>query len=36
VKKELIDTGKVRLVYRDFPLDRVALEGGDPGSLPAA
>jgi protein-disulfide isomerase len=27
VKKELIDTGKVRLVYRDFPLDRVALEG---------
>jgi protein-disulfide isomerase len=26
VKKELIDTGKVRLVYRDFPLDRVALE----------
>jgi protein-disulfide isomerase len=27
VKKELIDTGKVRLVYRDFPLNRVALEG---------
>jgi protein-disulfide isomerase len=26
VKKELIDTGKVRLVYRDFPLDRIALE----------
>ena len=26
VKKEFIDTGKVRLVYRDFPLDRVGLE----------
>jgi protein-disulfide isomerase len=26
VKKELIDTGKVRLVYRDFPLDQIALE----------
>jgi protein-disulfide isomerase len=26
VKKELIDTGKVRLIYRDFPLDRIALE----------
>jgi protein-disulfide isomerase len=26
VKKELIDTGKVRLVYRDFPLDRMSLE----------
>jgi protein-disulfide isomerase len=26
VKKELIDTGKVRLIYRDFPLDRTALE----------
>jgi protein-disulfide isomerase len=25
VKKELIDTGKARLVYRDFPLDRLAL-----------
>ena len=25
VKKEFIDTGKVRLVYRDFPLDRVGL-----------
>jgi len=25
VKKELIDTGKMRLVYRDFPLDQIAL-----------
>jgi len=25
VKAELIDTGKVRLVYRDFPLDQIAL-----------
>ena len=25
LKKEFIDTGKVRLVYRDFPLDRLAL-----------
>lgn len=25
VKKELIDTGKCRLVYKDFPLDQVAL-----------
>ena len=25
VKKELIDTGKIRLVYEDFPLDQVAL-----------
>lgn len=25
LKKEYIDTGKVRLVYRDFPLDRLAL-----------
>ena len=25
IKKELIDTGKVRWVYRDFPLDRLAL-----------
>lgn len=25
VKKNLIDTGKVRWVFRDFPLDRVAL-----------
>jgi protein-disulfide isomerase len=27
VKKQLVDTGKVRLVYRDFPLDQVALAG---------
>ncbi|MBK4721538.1 DsbA family protein [Azospirillum sp. YIM DDC1] len=26
VKKELIDTGKIRIVYRDFPLDRAALD----------
>lgn len=26
VKRELIDTGKVRFVYRHFPLDRVALQ----------
>ncbi len=25
LKKEFIDTGKVRIVYRDFPLDRLAL-----------
>jgi protein-disulfide isomerase len=25
LKKEYIDTGKVRLVYRDFPLDKTAL-----------
>jgi protein-disulfide isomerase len=25
VTKELVDTGKVRFVYRDFPLDQVAL-----------
>jgi len=25
VKKELIDTGKCRLVYKDFPLDQIAL-----------
>jgi protein-disulfide isomerase len=25
VKQELIDTGKIRWVYRDFPLDRLAL-----------
>lgn len=25
VKQELIDTGKVRLIYHDFPLDQVAL-----------
>ena len=27
VKAELIDTGKVRWVFRDFPLDRLALRG---------
>ena len=27
IKKEFIDTGKVRYVYRDFPLDRLALGG---------
>ncbi len=27
VKKAYIDTGKARLVYRDFPLDRLALAG---------
>ncbi len=27
LKKAYIDTGKVRLVYRDFPLDRPALRG---------
>jgi protein-disulfide isomerase len=27
LKREFIDTGKVRLVFRDFPLDRVALAG---------
>jgi len=26
IKKKWIDTGKVKLVYRDFPLDRVALQ----------
>jgi protein-disulfide isomerase len=25
IRTELVDTGKVRLVFRDFPLDRVAL-----------
>jgi protein-disulfide isomerase len=25
IKEKLIDTGKIRLVYRDFPLDQVAL-----------
>jgi protein-disulfide isomerase len=25
VKSDLVDTGKVRIVYRDFPLDQVAL-----------
>ncbi|MBE9603715.1 DsbA family protein [Acetobacteraceae bacterium H6797] len=27
VKKELIDTGKIRFVFRDFPLDQLALAG---------
>ena len=27
IKKEYIDTGKVRLVYRDFPLDQLAMAG---------
>lgn len=27
IKQEWIDTGRARLVYRDFPLDRVALTG---------
>jgi protein-disulfide isomerase len=27
VKKEYIDTGKVKLVYRNFPLDQLALSG---------
>ncbi len=27
LKKELIDSGKVRLVYRDFPLDQFAMAG---------
>ena len=27
LKKSYIDTGKARLVYRDFPLDRLALSG---------
>ncbi len=25
IKKDFIDTGKVKLIYRDFPLDRLAL-----------
>ena len=25
IKKEFVDTGKVRYIYRDFPLDRLAL-----------
>ena len=28
-RRSWIDTGKVRWVYRDFPLDQVALQGGD-------
>lgn len=31
IKKEYIDTGKVRLVYRDFPLDNI-----HPAALPSA
>jgi protein-disulfide isomerase len=27
IKKDYIDTGKARLIYRDFPLDRLALAG---------
>ena len=27
IKKEFIETGKVRLIYRDFPLDQFALTG---------
>lgn len=27
IKKEFIDTGKARLIYRDFPLDQVAFMG---------
>ena len=27
IKKEFIDTGKVRFVFRDFPLDQLALSG---------
>lgn len=27
LKKDFIETGKVRLVFRDFPLDRIALAG---------
>jgi protein-disulfide isomerase len=27
IKKEYIDTGKVKMVYRDFPLDQLALTG---------
>lgn len=26
VKKELVDTGKIRIVFRDFPLDRAAFQ----------
>jgi protein-disulfide isomerase len=36
VKRELVDTGRVRLVYRDFPLDQLALAAaGVARSLPA-
>ena len=37
VKAELIDTGKIRFVYHDFPLDQVALSAAMVArSLPAA
>jgi len=36
IKSQLIDTGKVRLVFRDFPLDRLALMAAQVSrSLPA-
>jgi protein-disulfide isomerase len=36
VKQELVDTGRIRLVYRDFPLDQLALAvAGLARSLPA-
>ena len=28
IKKKWIDTGKVKLVYRDFPLDQIAVKAG--------
>ncbi len=36
VKRELVDTGRIRLVYRDFPLDQLALAAaGVARTLPA-
>ena len=36
VKQELVDTGRIRLVYRDFPLDQLALAAAAVArSLPA-
>jgi protein-disulfide isomerase len=36
VKRELVDTGRIRLVYRDFPLDQLALAvAGLARSVPA-
>lgn len=36
VKRELVDTGRIRLVFRDFPLDQLALAAaGLARSLPA-
>jgi protein-disulfide isomerase len=36
VKQELVDTGRIRLVYRDFPLDQLALAvAGLARSVPA-